>query len=199
MILSDQGGVIKRWEAPFFDQASDAPEKSSPTEILAMAQASAFQEGRQEGLESGRKEAQKVVTNMIALAQEMTQPFRNMDQVVVRELTQMAMLLAEKIVRRELEINSDVVTKVISETMLILSSLEGDIEVFVNPKDAALVRELAPELLEGVSWKLTESPDLLAGGCRVKTPKSFVDASVEKQMEKVFASLFESGETKVGS
>jgi len=163
---------------------------------LALAQASAFQEGRQEGLEAGKKEAREIVTSMATLAQEMAQPFRSMDQVVVRELTQMAMLLAEQIVRRELTISSDVVTEVIAETVSTLSSLEGDIEIFINPKDAVLVRELAPELLADIAWKLTETADFLPGGCKVKTPSSFVDASVEKQMEKVFASLSEASGKK---
>lgn len=196
VILSDQGGPVERWQAPFFDQATPGSLKSSPGEILALAQASGFQEGRQEGLAAGRKEAQEIVVNMMSLAQEMTQPFRSMDQLVVRELTHMAMLLAERIVRRELTISSDVVSKVVAETMAILSSLEGEIEIFINPKDATLMRDLAPDLLEGISWKLIETSELLPGGCRVKTPKSFVDASVEKQMEKAFSSLFESCENK---
>ena len=37
-----------------------------------------------------------------------------------------------------------------------------------------------------------EDAALLPGGCQVKTPVSFVDASIEKQMEVVFANLMES-------
>jgi len=198
VILSDRGRVIERWQAPFFDQAvAVGSSQPSSAELLAVAQASGFQEGRQEGLETGRAEAQQIVNGMMELAEDMARPFRSMDQLVARELTQMAMLLAEKIVRRELIISSDVVTEIVAETMLTLSSIEGEIEIFLNPKDAALVRELAPDLFEGISWKLIETSELLPGGCRVKTQVSFIDASVEKQMENIFDSLFESCESQL--
>lgn len=198
--LSDQGGIVTRWQAPFFDQtkraASAAP--PTPTELLALAQASAFQEGRQEGLESGRAEAQEIVDTMLGLTEQMAKPFRSMDQLVAKELAEMAMLLAREIVRRELTIDSSVVTEVVTEILSMLSAVEGDITIFLNPVDAAKITTLAPEILEGISWKLVETSELLPGGCRVKTPISFIDASVEAQMDKVLAALLDSCEAKLG-
>ena len=81
--------------------------------------------------------------------------------------------------------------------MKTLSRLEGDIEIYLNPADMALVKELAPDSLKGVSWSLVADPNMLAGGCRVKTPLSLVDASVEKQMELVFGKLLDSCENKL--
>ena len=198
--LSDQGELIKLWQAPFFDQAKKAASATPPTqtELLALAQASGFQEGRQEGLEAGRAEAQEIVNTMLGLAEEMAKPFRNMDQQVTKELAQMAMRLAREIVRRELAINSSVVTEILAEIMAMLSDVEGEITIFLNPVDAVKINELAPDVLEGVSWKLVETAELDPGGCRVKTPVSFIDASVEAQIEKVLASLFESCEAKLG-
>jgi flagellar assembly protein FliH len=198
--LSDQGGIVTRWQAPYFDKtqkvASAAP--PSQTELLALAQASGFQEGRQEGLEAGRAEAQEIVNTMLGVAEQMAQPFRSMDQLVAKELTQMAMQLAREIARRELAIDSSVVTEVVAEIMSMLSDVEGEITIFLNPVDATKIAELAPEILAGISWKLVETPDLLPGGCRVKTPISFIDASVEAQMDKVLTALLDSCEAKLG-
>ncbi len=194
--MSNQGPGVERWQAPFFDQPKTGRAQPAAAELLVLAQASGFQEGRQEGLESGKKEAAEIVQNMLALAEEMSHPFRNMDQLVARELTKMAVLLAEKIVGRELTINSDIVVEAVQESLSTLSSLDSELEVHLNPVDVERIKSLAPELLEGISWRLVETTDLLPGGCRVKTPVSLVDGSVEKHMEKVFASLLDASESQ---
>ncbi|MFT4518764.1 MAG: flagellar assembly protein FliH [Halioglobus sp.] len=199
-ILSDQGETVQLWEAPFFEQpfASDAPPVAS-AEQEALVQARAFSVGKEEGLEAGRAEAQEKVAALTALIEALAQPFRGLDALVTKEVAQLAMRLAEQIVRRELTIDSDVVTDIVAEAMGTLYKLSGDIVVFLNPVDVELVRECAPESLEGKSWKVVEDANLLPGGCQVKTPTSFVDASVEKQIEEVFATLLESCDQALGS
>lgn len=191
--MSDQGDTVELWEAPFFEQpvvSKESPVDSAEQE--AVAQARAFVVGKEEGLEAGRAEAQEIAGSLTALIDELAHPFRELDALVTRELAQLAMRLAEQIVRRELTIDSTVVTDILAEAMGTLYKLGGEIIVFLNPADAELVREFAPESLTGKSWKVVEDPALLPGGCQVKTPTSFVDASVEKQIEEVFSNLLES-------
>jgi flagellar assembly protein FliH len=198
--LSDKGETVQLWEAPFFEQpvASSAPPVAS-AEQEAIAQARAFLVGKEEGLEAGRAEAQEIVRSLAALVDEMALPFRGLDALVTKELAQLAMRLAEKIVRRELTIDSSVVTDIVAEAMETLYKLGDEIVVFLNPADAALVREFAPESLDGKSWKVVEDAGLLPGGCQVKTPTSFVDASVEKQIEEVFSTLLNSCDRELDS
>jgi flagellar assembly protein FliH len=198
--LSDKGETVQLWEAPFFEQpvASSAPPVAS-AEQEAIAQARAFLVGKEEGLEAGRAEAQEIVRSLAALVDEMALPFRGLDALVTKELAQLAMRLAEQIVRRELTIDSSVVTDIVAEAMETLYKLGDEIVVFLNPADAALVREFAPESLDGKSWKVVEDAGLLPGGCQVKTPTSFVDASVEKQIEEVFSTLLNSCDRELDS
>ena len=191
--MSDQDETVRLWEAPFFEQpvASTAP-PVAPAEQEALTQARAFLVGKEEGLESGRAEAQEIVCSLTALVDDLARPFRALDAVVTKELAQLAMQLAEQIVRRELTIDSSVVTEIAAEAVATLYKLEGDIVIFLNPVDAELVREFAPESLEGKSWKVVEDASLLPGGCQVKTPTSFVDASIEKQIATLFSDVLKS-------
>ena len=195
-ILSEPSETFQRWEAPFFEQPEDQPAQIPLPELEALAQAKGFQAGKEEGLESARVEAQDIVQRLSSIAQEMSQPFRSLDAMVTKELAEMAMLLAQQIVRRELSIDSKVVADIFTEAMQTLYTLEGEIVIFVNPADVLLIREHAAETLEGKSWKVVEDSALLPGGCQVKTPTSFVDGSVERQMEVIFASLIESSESQ---
>jgi len=195
--LSEQGQTIERWQAPFFEEAEPRHVPLDPAELEALAQSRGFQVGKWDGLESGRAEAEQIVRRMTELLDEMTKPYRSLDQLVTQELTQMTMLITKQITRRELTVNSDVVADIVSEAVSTLSSLEGEIEVFLNPVDVEMVSQLAPEALEGKCWRLVEDTNLLPGGCRVKTPTSYVDASVETQMEMVFDSLMDACGTQL--
>jgi len=195
--MSEQGPGVQRWKAPYFKRPAEHLLTTDPVEQEALAHEKGFDLGKKEGLESGRAEAEQTVRHMAVLLESMAHPFLDLDHLVTKELTQLSMLIARQVIRRELSINSDVVTDIVDEAMRTLSRLEGDIEIYLNPADMVLVRELATESLEGVSWSLVEDPNMLAGGCRIKTPLSLVDASVEKQMELVFGKLLESCENKL--
>jgi flagellar assembly protein FliH len=195
-ILSDPSETFQRWEAPFFEQPEEQAVQIPLPELEALAQAKGFQAGKEEGLESARKEAEDIVRRLSGIAQEMSQPFRTLDATVTKELAEMAMLVAQKIVKRELSIDSKVVADVFTEALQTLYKLEGEIVIFVNPADALVIRDLAGETLEGKRWKVVEDAALLPGGCQVKTATSFVDGSVERQMEVIFASLIESSENQ---
>ncbi len=192
--MSDPGEHIQLWQAPYFEPPAPLQAEIPLEESHAVARASGFQSGREEGLAQGLAEANEIVTRMAAVADELAQPFRGLDAQVARELARVAMLLAQQIVRRELTIDSTVVADIVTEAMSTLYKLDGELVVFLNPADAACVRELTAEsgLLDGKSWKIVEDDSLSPGGCQVKTPTSFVDGSVERQMEVIFAKLIES-------
>lgn len=192
VILSDKSEVVQLWEAPFFEQSIAPASPVVAAELEAMAQARGFQAGKEEGLASGKADAQAIVKSITAMAEQMAQPYLNLEALITKELAHMAMLLAERIVRRELTIDSSVVTSVVGEAMSTLYKLEGEIVIFVNPADAQLLRDFSPECLEGRSWKVVDDIDLSPGGCQVKTPTSFLDASIERQLEEVFEKLVES-------
>ena len=190
-ILSEQGETVELWEAPFFEPVAEPGPRASAADMEVLAQARGFQVGQEEGLASGRTEAEGIVSSLTALLDELAMPYQALDSVVTRELTQLSMTLAKSIVRRELSLDSSVITDIVEQAVSTLYKLDGELVVYLNPEDAGLVRELEPHSLEGKSWKVVEDPALSRGGCQVKSKTSFVDASVEKQIEEVCANLME--------
>ncbi|MDZ7784005.1 MAG: FliH/SctL family protein [Halioglobus sp.] len=192
--MSDDTSVIQRWEAPWFETSEAWDARSSLEEQEALARERGFQAGRQEGLTAAREEGGKIVAALAAVADHMARPFQSLDESVSRELVHLAMSLARTIVRRELSLDSSNVRELVDEALATLYSLEGEIVIFLNPADAGLFAEFTPESLEGKNWKIVEDTELSAGGCQVKTPTSFVDASVEKRLDAVFDELMKSCE-----
>jgi flagellar assembly protein FliH len=194
VILSNEKKRVERWQAPFFEPPAAPESLQGAAELEVLAQARAYQDGKQEGLEAGRIEAREIISNLTGLLDEMAQPFRKLDDLVVHELVRTATRLAEKIVRRELSVSSKSISTVVAEAISVLYKLEGEIVVFLNPVDVAAILAAAPDSLDGKSWKVVEDPALSPGGCQVKTATSFVDASVEVQLESVFNRFIESTE-----
>ena len=189
--MSDQAQTFERWEAPFFEQPSANTKPLDLAEVEALAQSRGFQAGKWEGLESGRAEAEQLVRRMSELLEAMSKPYSGMDQVITQELVRLSTLIAKQVIRRELMINSDVITEMAREALGTLSSLEGDIEISLHPSDIEMVHQVAQNNLQGKSWKLIPDPEFLPGGCRIKTPLSYVDATIEKQLELVFGNLMD--------
>ncbi|WP_461516052.1 FliH/SctL family protein [Porticoccus sp.] len=194
--MSDSNSSVERWQAPFFESAP-LPQAVDPLEIEAQAQERGFNMGKWQGLEAGRAEAENLTRQIESILLELTQPFQRVDQVVTQELVKIAMAAARQIVRRELTIDSAVVEDVMTEAVATLSSVQGEVEVFLNPADRSLLTEFCRDLSETTRYKLTDDPDMLPGGCRIKTPVSFVDGSVERQIEEVFAVLSDTCEQQL--
>ncbi|MEZ5529440.1 MAG: FliH/SctL family protein [Porticoccaceae bacterium] len=194
--MSDDKAVIERWQVPFFETPQE-PASAAPEEIEAEAQARGFKMGQWQGMEAGREQADRLVRDIEALLEQMTRPFAGLDQTVTRELTRIAMTAARHIVRRELILDSEVVCDLFAEAVATLSSVEGAIEVFVNPRDRARLVEFSSTLAEPGRYRLIDDASLSPGGCRIKTPISFVDASVEQRMDAVFSRLEASVEAQL--
>ncbi len=186
--MSESGPSVEVWEAPFFEQPS-SEERKPLAEIEAAARAQGFEQGRSEGLAQGLAEAEHIVARLRSLASQMAAPYTGLEDLVAKELTQLSTQLARRIVQRELSVDSSHIAAVVEQALETLYRLEGEVVIFLHPTDAALLRDFSPEALEGKTWKITEDESIAAGGCQVKTPSSFVDASVEKQLETLFDSL----------
>lgn len=198
MTLSNSGEMVELWEAPFFEQPVKDDEQLPLAELQAAAQARGFEAGKSEGMAQGLAQAQQIVSRLSALLQEMAAPYQSLDVVITKELADIAMQLAKQIVRRELSIDSAAVVELVEQAISTLYKLDGEIVIFLNPADAQLLSGFAPEVLEGKTWKVIEDDSLSVGGVQVKTPSSFVDASVERQLETLFDSLLVSTAPEAG-
>ncbi|MFK7974635.1 MAG: FliH/SctL family protein [Halioglobus sp.] len=187
--MSDPSDKVEVWEAPFFEQPVREGEHLPLAELEAAAEQRGFETGQAAGMAQGLSEAQQIVSRLNSLAQEMATPYQNLDSVVTKELADVAMHLAQQIVRRELTIDSATVVETVEQAIATLYKLDGEIVIFLNPADAALMQGYSPETLDGKTWKIIEDESMSVGGCQVKTPSSFVDASIEKQLETLFETL----------
>jgi flagellar assembly protein FliH len=110
------------------------------------------------------------------------------------EIINLIMLLARKVIIREVAQDRSILAEVVQNALVGLS-LREEITVRINPEDYQLVTSGRDEVLtkELVSERLLLKPDqsVAAGFCLVDTAMGTVDASLDGQLDQLYRSLFE--------
>jgi flagellar assembly protein FliH len=156
-----------------------------------------FAEGEKQGLEQGRTQGyeenlhllQKQATELALLMETLHEPFKLLDETVEKELLQLTITMVSHVVRREIKMDPGQIIGVIREALKVLPIASQKVSLTLHPDDAELVKK-ALRLEEHLpKWQLIEDPLLTRGGCQLNTETSHIDASIEKRIADVVASV----------
>jgi len=137
----------------------------------------------QAAAEAARREAEAAALArwQAELADEVRRECRDGLAALVRHTADLAVLLATKIVRREVAADPDVLVRAL-ETVLYKVEAGAALTVTVHPDDAAWLAA-APELRERLRiGEIKEDRRLERGGCLVKAADLEWDATIERQL-----------------
>ncbi len=152
-----------------------------------------FSKGREAGLAAGQQDIAQRAALLDSLVNALDQPFEEMDASVEEALVDLAMTLAQALVRRELRADPGQVVAVVQEALAALPVASRHVRVCLHPDDVSMVSAaLIGRDSEGVSergWQLQEDPTLKRGDCVVLSENSQINASMEKRLAAVVAQL----------
>jgi flagellar assembly protein FliH len=149
-----------------------------------------FQEGSRQGYEDNVQTLQKKTATFVSLLESLSQPFKELDAQVEKELVQLAIAIATQIIRREIKMDPGQVIAAVREAINVLPLSSQNIGLHLHPEDAELVRSALSLDDMSPAWRIVEDPLLTRGGCKVDTETSHIDASVENRLAAVIATLF---------
>ncbi len=158
-------------------------------DVQILAREEAFQLGRQEGLEAGRKEIRARVRELESLMQTLARPLEQLDSQIENELVKLALTVAKQLVRRELKTDPGEVLACVREAMVALPLAARNVRLILHPEDASLVREMLALGGNERGWQIVEDPLLSRGGCKISSDTSQIDASVERRLHTVIANV----------
>lgn len=179
----------KPWEAP---QVGTGGRGATPADLALLrkqAREEGFQRGHAEGLQAAGAAAAELTDRLSAIVAALQEPLEAADDAVIRQIADLAIAIASRLVRRELRTSPDEVVGVVREALAVLPVGLKEIRVHLHPEDARLVSTaLAPA--EGpAAWQIVEDPVISRGGCRVSSSSSRVDATVRTRLERVINSM----------
>ncbi|MFO1350002.1 MAG: flagellar assembly protein FliH [Gammaproteobacteria bacterium] len=148
-----------------------------------------FRKGYQEGLAAGQDEIAKRVQALAEILEFMNQPLAELDGEVEQELVHLTVAISRQLIRRELKTSPGEIIAVVREAIRALPVASQNIRLHLHPEDARLVQDILSVKDEGRGWRIQEDASLSRGGCRVDTDASRIDATVEKRLGAVIATV----------
>jgi len=146
-----------------------------------------FAEGSKKGYEENIELLHKKAAEFIRLMESLSEPFKNLDEEVERELVKLSIGIASQIIRREIKLDPGQVIAAVREAINILPLSSQKINLYLHPEDAELVRSVLSLDEMSPSWSVIEDPLITRGGCKVDTDVSHVNATVENRLAAVIA------------
>ena len=145
-----------------------------------------FEDGKQMGLEEGRRQGEKVAGEFFSLLKDIKiqreSIFKESEQTVVK----LAMALASKIICCVVEIKPEAVLDVAKDAIHHLVD-KSRVVLRVNPKDYELIKTHQKDLLatiDGIkNLEVEEDVRVKPGGCLIETDSGNVDARLENQLQ----------------
>ena len=194
--------AYERWELPVVHDNTSAPMTAAGVEQLqSQAREEGTKQGHAEGLAKGMEEGralglaemQQRCDLLEKIIHSFTSPLEQLDRTVVEQLSEMAVAVARQIIRRELHSSPGEVVGVVREAMQALPTGSQNVRIYLQPEDAELVRNAFSVEDDGEAvdrpWRIVDDPVLMRGDCRVQSEFSFIDATVEKRLNRIIATM----------
>jgi flagellar biosynthesis/type III secretory pathway protein FliH len=201
-------GCAGSFERHNYDPHPEGEDRISIEEIEKKAYQRGFDEGKQAGYAAGEKAGIDIGTQAIEPVADslhrMIQQFETIRsetyQDIEKEVVELALTIARKIVCHEVKTNRDVIVCVAREA---LSRVEdsGKVKIKMSPADLELIQNTKTQLAkhqENIQHVTFEASDSIEpGGCIIETDLGEIDARIEKQFQAVMES-FQAEQQKSG-
>jgi flagellar assembly protein FliH len=158
----------------------------------------AFRQGYQRGHAEGKEEFLDQIKGQLDKLETILQQAMSVRQAAMElaeeDLIKLSLLIAEKIVRKEIQLDSEVTKRVLTEA---ISYLGGATKIFVrvNRRDLPTLEEGEDEIrrlfLEAKAITFIEDESIQPGGCIIETDLGRIDARLETRLDLMKKELLE--------
>jgi flagellar assembly protein FliH len=160
--------------------------------------AQAFESGREAGGNAARQELQAPLERVARSLIELSTCRARYRKETEREVVQLALEIARRILRRELSVDPEAILGLVRAGLESVS-LREVLEVRTHPAHAETVRLCLNKLGAPAGMAVIADPHLEPGALLVETRRGGFDASADTQLEEIqrgFADLLEQGEAR---
>jgi len=170
----------------------DESVRPQTVEEIEALQKQAYEEARQaghaEGVKQGLQEVKQKANKLQAVINFLQKPLDDIDEQVEHQLTELAMLLAKHLLKKESRVDHQHIQNLLHESLQYLPLKSRDIRARLNPADIELLK-LGELKLDEQSWQCIADASVRAGGCVIESDQSVVDASVENRITQLMQQL----------
>ncbi|MGD9081238.1 MAG: FliH/SctL family protein [Desulfobacterales bacterium] len=184
-VCADDGLASVEPKTPAKDKGNKVP---SIDDIKEAAFQKGFLEGKRVGFESGSKRADSVIDSLNQILAQLENVRQEIYHEVEKEVAQLALSIARKIVCHEVKTTQETVTCVAREALSRVNN-PAKIKIKLNPDDLQFIKDTRFQFsrflrnVDNIDFEAEES--IQSGGCLVETDRGDIDARIEKQFQAI--------------
>jgi len=166
-------------------QQSDAAEQESHLAALERdAFAKGYAQGERAGVEAGNRRGDAMVRRLGETLEELASLRQTLLQQSERQLVQLALAVARRIVRREIAADEELLMA-LARVALDKLGEAGQATIRLHPEDFARAAARGADRWEAAHVTVVADAAVSRGGCLVESPFGFVDASIDAQFQEL--------------
>jgi flagellar assembly protein FliH len=151
-----------------------------------------YAQGEQAGLEAGNRRSDAMLRRLGETLDEMASLRRTLLQQSERQVVQLALALARRIVRREVAVDEEL-TVALARVALDRLGESGPATIRLHPDDFARAASRGADTWKRAHISVVADPSVSRGGCMVESPFGFVDAGIDAQFQELARALLDDG------
>lgn len=153
---------------------------------------------RMEGMQASFEEAKNEVAYEVKTMQSIINAFAdntiNAVNSFEHSLVTLSIKIAEKVIKKKIEDEDDVVMSVVRNTLEIVKD-SSEITVLLNPNDLDVFSQYEKlDLYENRKIKFVIDEGVESGGCKIHSDWGIIDAQISTQLREIYAQLVTSNE-----
>ena len=169
-------------------QRGDEAEKRGYQDGLEKGVAEGHEQGRAEALAQASEQLQQLSAAWTQVATDWEQQRTDMEREARQAVLEFALLAAEKIVHRVIEVDESVVIDQAAQALsLVLSAHNASVRI--HPVDRPMLEDALPELIKELASlehiELVDDEAITPGGCIVAFGQGRIDATIERQLQRL--------------
>lgn len=167
-------------------------------EIVELAKKEGYSAGYIAGSEQAEKELKEQYNGHLLNAQTLLQEAYKIKEEIIQEseedIIHLSLLIAEKIINREIEQDPNIITELTKEILRSTKEIEH-VSIFVNPDYYIYLYNAREDLSKGLNGRVQllvyPDPSIESVGVVIKTTFETIDAKIDTQLEEVKKILLE--------
>jgi len=176
---------------PATPPALDVPDPNHQAKLAALereAFAKGYEAGERAGAEAGAKRAEAMLRRLSQTLDDLAAVRREMIRQTERQMVQLAMAIAKRVVRREVAVDKEL-TLTMARVALERLGDSTSLTVHLHPDDFAATSARHGLLHPGSRVTVVSDPGVSRGACRVESDFGYVDASLDAQFQELARAL----------
>jgi len=160
---------------------------------INIAQKDAYDRGCADGLKKGVDQKKQELSHAFESVAKLSKEFEDLKESILegseRQILDLAILIAGKVVHKEVTTDREVIVSVLKEAMKNIQESESAC-ICLNPKDYDHIAEATPDFLNSYgNTSIKKDEEVGRGGAVIETNSGSVDARLDKQLIKIMESL----------